>query len=49
MPDIFYDEMDELFRNLSIEVEDTNDKATIIDAENFVATFTPEYSSLVIA
>ena len=42
MPSEFYEEMDKLFKELRIEVEDTDEKQRIIDAENFVATFTPD-------
>lgn len=48
MPEIFYEEMDKMFNDLGITLEDTNDKETIKDADNFVATFTPDSKPIVI-
>lgn len=48
MPDIFYDEMDKMFVDLGIELEDTDDKEKIIQAGNFIATFTPDSKPIVI-
>lgn len=42
MPEQFYKEMDKLFLELSINVEDTDDKQKIKEANNFIATFTPQ-------
>lgn len=42
MPELFYKKMDEVFKELKINLEDTNDKEKIKEAENFVATFTPQ-------
>ncbi len=42
MPELFYKKMDEMFKELKIDLEDTNDKEKIKEAENFVATFTPQ-------
>ena len=41
IPEIFYEKMDEMFKELGIELEDTNDKEKIRNADNFIATFTP--------
>lgn len=48
MPEIFYNEMDKLFKELKIEVEDTDDKSKIKKANNFIATFTPEKIPIII-
>ena len=40
-PEKFYKEMDKLFDELGIELEDTDDKEKIMNADNFIATFTP--------
>lgn len=41
IPEKFYNEMDKMFKELNIEVEDTNDKDKIRKSKNFIATFTP--------
>lgn len=41
LPEKFYEEMDKMFDELGIELEDTDDKEKIINANNFIATFTP--------
>lgn len=41
MPEIFYEKMNKMFEELGIELEDTNDKEKIRNANNFIATFTP--------
>lgn len=48
MPELFYEKMDEMFKELKIELEDTDDKEKIKEAENFVATFTPQKEPIVI-
>lgn len=42
MPEIFYEEMDKMFDDLGIELEDTDDKEKIMQSGNFIATFSPE-------
>lgn len=42
MPEKFYDEMDKMFDELGIQLEDTDDKEEMMDAGNFVVVFTPE-------
>ena len=41
MPEEFYEKMDEMFEELCIELEDTDEKEIIKKSNNFVATFTP--------
>lgn len=41
IPEKFYEEMDKMFEELIIEIEDTNDKDKIRKSKNFIATFTP--------
>ena len=41
VPEKFYEEMDKMFKELGIELEDTDDKEKIRNADNFIATFTP--------
>lgn len=41
LPEKFYEEMDKIFEELGIGLEDTNDKGKIKNADNFIATFTP--------
>lgn len=48
MPEVFYEEMDKMFEELGIELEDTDDKERAKDAGNFIATFTPEEKPIVI-
>ena len=48
MPEIFYEEMDKMFDELGIKLEDTDDKEKIKQAENFIATFTPDIKPIVI-
>lgn len=48
MPDVFYEEMDKMFKDLGIELEATDDKDKIKQAENFIATFTPDSKPIVI-
>lgn len=48
MPDIFYKEMDKMFKELKIELEDTDDKKKIKEADNFIATFTPQKEPIII-
>ncbi|MDE5978230.1 MAG: hypothetical protein K2G70_07215 [Turicibacter sp.] len=48
MPELFYEKMDEMFKELKIEVEDTDDKNKIKEADNFIATFTPQKEPIVI-
>lgn len=48
MPELFYEKMDEMFKELKIELEDTDDKEKIKEAENFVATFTPQKEPIII-
>ena len=38
---LFYKEMDKVFIDLGIELEDTDDKEKIMNAGNFISTFTP--------
>ncbi len=42
MPELFYKKMDKLFEELDIKLEDTDDKEKIKEADNFIATFTPQ-------
>ncbi len=42
MPDIYYERLDKMFKELKIELEDTDDKKKIKEADNFIATFTPQ-------
>lgn len=48
MPEVFYKEMDKMFEELGIELEDTNDKEVIKQAGNFLAIFTPDKKPIVI-
>lgn len=48
MPETFYEEMDKMFEDLGIELEDTNDKEKIKQSENFIATFTPDIEPIII-
>lgn len=48
MPEIFYKEMDKMFKDLGIELEDTDDKEKIKQAGNFIATFTPDTEPIII-
>ena len=48
MPDVFYVKMDEMFIDLGIELEDTNDKEKIRQSGNFIATFTPDSEPIII-
>ncbi len=48
MPELFYEKMDEMFKELKIEVEDTDDKNKIKEADNFIATFTPQKEPIII-
>ena len=48
MPEMFYKEMDKMFEELNIELEDTDDKSKIKEADNFIATFTPQRESVII-
>lgn len=48
MPELFYEKMDEMFKELKIELEDTDDKEKIKEAENFVASFTPQKEPIII-
>lgn len=41
LPEKFYKEMDKMFEELGIELEDTDDKEKIMNADMFIATFTP--------
>lgn len=41
LPESFYKEMDEMFKELEIDLEDTDDKKKIKGANNFIATFSP--------
>ena len=41
VPEKFYEEMDKMFEELGIELEDTDDKEKIRNADNIIATFTP--------
>lgn len=42
MPESYYEKMKELYKELNIELEDTDEKQKIINANNFIATFTPK-------
>ena len=42
MPESFYAEMEKMLKKYSIELEDTNNKQKIKEADNFIATFTPQ-------
>lgn len=42
MPELFYERMEAMFKELEIELEDTDDKEKIKEADNFIATFTPQ-------
>ena len=48
MPDIYYERLEEMFKELNIELEDTNDKKKIKEADNFIATFTPQKEPTII-
>lgn len=48
MPDIFYNEMDKMFDELGVKLEDTDDKEKIKLADNFVAIFTPDSEPTII-
>nr|DAH30183.1 MAG TPA: hypothetical protein [Caudoviricetes sp.] len=48
MPEIFYEEMDKMFEELGIKLEDTDDKEKMKQADNFVATFTPDTKPIII-
>lgn len=48
MPEIFYEEMDKMFDELGIELEDTDDKEKIMQSGNFIATFPPDVKPIII-
>lgn len=48
MPELFYEEMDKMFKELGIVLEDTDDKEEMKKADNFIATFTPDIEPIVI-
>ena len=48
MPDMFYEKMDKMFEELQIQVEDTDNKKEIKEANNFIATFTPQKEPIII-
>lgn len=48
MPEIFYEEMDKMFEELGIKLEDTDDKEKMKQADNFVVTFTPDIDPIII-
>lgn len=48
MPEVFYEEMDKMFEELGIVLEDTNDKEKMKQADNFIATFTPDIEPIII-
>lgn len=48
MPEVFYKEMDKMFEDLGIVLEDTNDKEKMKQADNFIVTFTPDEKPTVI-
>lgn len=48
MPEIFYEKMDKMFEELQIELEDTDDKKKIKEADNFIATFTPQKEPIIV-
>jgi hypothetical protein len=48
MPEVFYEEMDKMFKELGVELEDTDDKEVIKKAGNFIATFKPDDNPIVI-
>lgn len=48
MPELFYEKMDKMFKELEIELEDTDDKNKIREADNFIATFTPQKEPIII-
>lgn len=48
MPEVFYQEMDKMFEELGIELEDTDDKEKMKQADNFVVTFTPDTDPIII-
>lgn len=48
MPELFYEKMDKMFEELEIELEDTDDKEKIKEADNFIATFTPQKEPIII-
>jgi len=48
MPEFFYDEMNKMFDELGVNLEDTDDKEKIKQASDFIATFTPDTEPIVI-
>lgn len=48
MPELFYEKMDKMFEELQIELEDTDDKKKIKEADNFIATFTPQKEPIIV-
>lgn len=48
LPESFYKEMDKMFDELGIELEDTDDKEKIMNADMFIATFTPDKEPIII-
>lgn len=48
MPDIFYEEMDKMFKELGIQLETTDDTDEIKHAESFIAVFTPDFKPIII-
>lgn len=41
IPEKFYKEMDKMFEELGIELENTDDKEKIMNADMFISIFTP--------
>lgn len=41
IPEKFYQEMDKMFEELGIDLEDTDDTEKIKNSDNFITTFTP--------
>lgn len=48
MPDIYCERLNNIFKELKIELKDTDDKKKIKEADNFIATFTPQKEPLII-
>ena len=48
MPELFYEKRDKMFEELQIELEDTDDKKKIKEADNFIATFTPQKEPIIV-
>ena len=47
MPELFFQEMDKMFKELHIDLEDTDDKEKIKQSSNFITTFSPDVTKII--